>query len=219
MSSTLSPADCRTLRKILQDLGTTSPRASLLVGDQDRSLAAEVCIDGGRSESGRKDEVRYSERLYNYGDETEKGYEDEDDSMELSDADIEDHDHEDTIEDIMNLPDQTAPPTPPQDFSSLYPHDQAIPKEVKDIKLRRAAIEEELEHDLQAQQNGNVAAMDDVTCDYISAVDGYRNDEVQLSDGPEFRAVQKIQAEIGMSVIDDDEAASELEVREMATPS
>jgi hypothetical protein len=218
-SSTLSPADCRTLIKILQDVGTASPQASLHVGDRDRSLAAEVRVNGGRSESGREDEMRYSERLYNYGDETEEGYEDEDDSIDLSDADIEDYDNDDTIEDIMNLPGQTAPPAPPQDFSSLYPHDQATPQEVKDIKLRRAAIEEELKHDLRAQQNGNVAAMDDITCDYISAVDGYRDDTLQLSDDPEFQAVQKIQAEIGMSVIGDDEAASELEVCEMARPS
>lgn len=249
-SASLSPADCRTLKKILQDVRTASPRAPQHVGDRGKSLSAEISIDSESSASGREDEVQYSEKQYDYGDEAEEGYEDEDDSMDLSDVVEEVHYADgDTIEDIMNLPGRTASPAPSQDFSSFYHHNQATPEEIRDIKLRRASIEKELEDELLAQQHGDMADqevkdiklrraairkeledelltqqhvyvpdMEGDTCDYISAVDGFRDDALHLSDDPEFRAVQEIQAEIGMSVIADEEAESELEVCEEAEP-
>jgi hypothetical protein len=218
---TLSPADCLTLQKILKDVRGPVPTSSPLRSTKNESMISVAKVD---EESGESGEEKHDE----VGDEAEDGYEDEDDSMEFSDATehegdggddeeggvgIMDEDG-DTIEDIMNLPGQTAPPAPPQDFGRFHTHGHTTPDETKEIKRRRATIEMALEDERLDQERRTLTAIESDILDRELGLDG-QDDAVNLSDDPEFQAVQAIQAEIGMSVIADEEPG-ELEVRDAA---
>ncbi|KAF1830640.1 hypothetical protein BDW02DRAFT_92188 [Decorospora gaudefroyi] len=140
----LSPADCRTLEKILHDVRGSSPISStpyfshVAPGSPGIAATASSSVYSGDEDDDGREFVD--------GDERDTGYEDEDDSMELSDSEQTSAEAEDgdTIEDIMNLPGKTAPPAPIQDFSSLYAHDQPTPDEAMQMRLHRAVIEREL---------------------------------------------------------------------------
>jgi hypothetical protein len=165
---------------------------------------------------------------YAYADEREEGYEDEDESMELSDVDevpgvgeedmggyqSEDWSGEekngDTIEDVMNLPGKSAPPAPFQDFSGFYPHDQPTPDENKGMRVKRLIIEKDLDEQARRQALEQAA----------EAANGVDDIEVAMFDGqgreldsihvPGFQALQD---EIGMHAVEDEEAvAGALEV-------
>jgi hypothetical protein len=218
--SPLSPSDCRTLKKIIEDVQSPSRAASpLLTEHNDRLLGIVESTDDGSSDTGHEDEAQYTEKQYDYGDEADEGYADEDDSMDLSDAgpDVtvvhedesmlvgDDDSREylwsdgDTIEDIMNTPGKTAPPAPEQDLGGVYLCDQPTPDETKVIKLQCVVIEvvggqERMEHERQ-----EAAAIGDKTIglDMTSIED--QDDPVVLSGDPEFQAAEAVQAEIGMS--------------------
>jgi hypothetical protein len=226
--SPLSPSDCRTLKKILEDVQSPSRTASLLLAEHNHSLLGIESTDDGSSDMGHEDEVQYD-----YGDEADEGYADEDDSMDLSDAGQNDSvvykdesilasDHDtreyvwsdgDTIEDIMNTPGKTAPPAPKQEHSDVCLHGQPTPDETKVIKLQRAAIEEVVRQERIEQERQNAAAIGDETIglDVTSMED--QDHAVVLSDDPEFQAVETVQAEMGMKFADHSvEEAIEVEV-------
>lgn len=233
---TMSPADCRTLKKLLNDVQNPSPLTSLIASEHDES-----------SGTGLEDEVQYTEPLLGHGDEREEGYEDEDGSMELSDIAEESSDDinvasdeataqdesvlrnvddsvyvwsdGNTIEDIMNTPGKTAPPAPEQNLSGVYTHGQSTPEDIRDIKARRAEMERELEEEGLNHEQHDVAAIDDGAFGPDVYSNEEENDAVDLSDDAEFRAIEAVQAEIGMSVMKDyEEPVVELEVRIMMTP-
>ncbi|KAF2831809.1 hypothetical protein CC86DRAFT_463601 [Ophiobolus disseminans] len=234
----LSPADCRALEKLLNDVRTPSPLAPLSVSEQDQSLLSNDGADES-SETGAEDEVQYTEPRFNYGDEREEGYEDEDDSMELSDvadesqgdvgaADDEDTAQDqsvlsnvddsvyvwsdgDTVEDIMNTPGKTAPPAPEQDLSGVYARDQSTPEDIRNIKARRAEIEKEVENELMEHEEHEVAGIEDEAFGPDAYSDGEDDNAVDLSDDPEIQAIEAAQAEIRMSALEADEAVVELE--------
>jgi hypothetical protein len=232
--SPLSPSDCRTLKKILKDVQSPSRTASpLLTEHNDCLLGIVKSTDDGSSDVGHEDEVQYTEKQYDYGDEADEGYADEDDSMDLSDAGQNDSvvyedesilasDHDtreyvwsdgDTIEDFMNTPGKTAPPAPKQEPSDVYLHGQPTPDETKVINLQRAAIEEVVRQERIEQERQNAAAIGDETIglDMTSMED--QDDAVVLSDDPEFQAVETVQAEMGMKFVDHSvEEAIEVEV-------
>jgi len=239
---TLSPADCRTLKKLLVDVRTPSPLASSTnVDAHDESLLSVDAGGDANSDAGVEDQVQYTELQYEHGDEREEGYEDEDDSMELSDVADEDRDDVyatgleaaeegqsmvsnvddsvyvwsdgDTIEDIMNTPGKTAPPAPQLDLSGVYPHEQSTPDEVREIKARRAAIEKEVGDERLEQEGHDVAVIEDEEFG-PDAMSDDEDDAVNLSDDPEIQAIEAVQAETGMTIIEgDEEAMVELEVR------
>ncbi|KAF1842791.1 uncharacterized protein K460DRAFT_340230 [Cucurbitaria berberidis CBS 394.84] len=214
----LSPADCRTLGKILSDVRSPSPLSVPDVSEVDASfLSATAATDKNRA-SAYKDDAQYEDEQYECGDEREGGYEDEDGSMELSDVDGQEPlglaEYEpDTIEDIMNLPGQTAPPAPVQDFSNLYAHDLPADYEMKKKQelAARASIEEALEKQrLEHEGVQLVAAEDDRYEDYM-ALDEMQGEELDFSEDPVFQALQ---VEIGMRAMNkDEEEEGEVEVR------
>jgi hypothetical protein len=231
--SPLSPSDCRTLKKILEDVQSPSRTASPLLAEHNDNLLGIESTDEGSSDTGHEDEVQYTEKQYDYGDEADEGYADEDDSMDLSDAGQDDSvvyedesilasDHDtreyvwsdgDTIEDIMNTPGKTAPPTPKQELGEVYLHGQPTPAETKMINLRRAAIEEVVRQERVEQERQNAAAIGDETIglDMTSMED--QDHAAVLSDDPEFQAVETVQAEMGMKFADHSvEEAIEVEV-------
>jgi hypothetical protein len=85
--SSLSPADCRTLHKILEHVHIPSTSESTGASEQSESLLSFSAGEDASSDPGCEDEVQYG-----HGEETEEGYADEDNSMELSD-DAEDELH------------------------------------------------------------------------------------------------------------------------------
>jgi hypothetical protein len=232
--SPLSPSDCRTLKKILEDVQSPSRTVSpLLTEHNDCLLGIVESTDDGSSDTGHEDEVQYTEKQYDYGDEADEGYADEDDSMDLSDAGQNDSvvyedesilasDHDtreyvwsdgDTIEDIMNTPGKTAPPAPKQELGGVCLHGQPTPDETKVIKLQRAAIEEAVRQERIKQERQDAAAIGDgrIGLDVTSMED--QDDAVVLSDDPEFQAVETVQAEMGMKFVDHSvEEAIEVEV-------
>ncbi|KAF1911644.1 hypothetical protein BDU57DRAFT_552046 [Ampelomyces quisqualis] len=178
------PADSRTLKKILDHVQSPSPAAPPAYRERDDTSTSSDLNGDGSSDTGIEDEVDYVEKHYDHGDEVDDGYEDEDDSMELSDpedatlAEIEfkertnstalDEDEReyvwsdgDTIEDIMNKPGQTAPPGPQQDLDGVYAHDQPTPDALRKIKSRRTALEGALAIERPKQEHETAATLAD----------------------------------------------------------
>jgi hypothetical protein len=237
----LSPADCRTLEKILEDTRSPSPLASHA---RDESLLSVESFQDGSSDTGVEDTVQYTDRQHDHGDESDDGYEDEDDSMDLSDTvdegfhdgdDVDNEDHGegpstlsvdeepeyewsdgDTIEDIMNMPGKTAPPARQQDLGGMYTHDQPTSDKTKEIKLKRASLERALvrERVNQERRAAMSAGSDGVHFDATSLED--QDIAVNLSDDPEIQAVQDLQinqSRADMSALEEDiDRGVELEV-------
>jgi hypothetical protein len=239
--SPMTPADCRTLKKILEDVHSPSPFASPVMQRQDDSMLSVDLTEDGSSDTGIEDEVPYTEPQYVCGDELEAGYEDEDDSMELSDAGGESPDDAghadasasdadqsivtsqeddsvyvwsdgDTIEDIMNTPGKTAPPARPQHLDGVYLRDIATPDETKEIKQQRATLEMAVVKERVAQELQDALVLEDET----SYPDEYAYDEhedaIDLSDVSKFQAPQQIEGKTGLSMLEEEDAAAELEV-------
>lgn len=157
----------------------------------------------------------YGKCCYGHGDEREDGYEDEDDSMELSDVDaVPGHGHEqrdgDTVEDIMNLPGNKAPAVSVQDFGAFYPRDEAMSDEAKETKDHRELIEEHLRQQVLVQDDADEVA------ETFGDTEGYTDmdlAEAEESHGEDTEGVQALQEDILMHSLEEEEAdASALEV-------
>jgi hypothetical protein len=220
--SPMTPADLRTLKKILNDTQSPSPPISPVIRQQDDSLLNITTSEDRSSDTGIEDEVQYVEKQFNYGDEREEGYEDEDDSMELSDEGLEDYEAQgsvllddeereyvwsdgDTIEDIMNTPGQTASPARPQDIDGVYQHNPPMPGDIKEIKLQRVAVEQVVKQERLDQENREAAAIGDETAGLDQASIQEQDDAVELSGDSDFQTVQTARAQTGLSRIEEDE--------------
>jgi hypothetical protein len=268
----LSPADCRTLKMLLTDVRTPSPLASSSVGEQDGSLLSigDDTAGDDDSDAGNEDQVQYTELQYAVGDKRQGGYQDEDDSMQLSDTtegaaqyipgderdegyadedesmdfsdvageETDDYDVRsasttdveqrklsdasngghvwsdgDTIEDIMNIPGKTASLGRELDLGGVYRHDQSTPEHVWEIKAQRAEIEKEVEAERLDQERRDAAVIEKEAFGPDAISDEETDDAVHLSDDTEFRAIEAVQAEIGMTLIEHEEdTVVELEV-------
>jgi hypothetical protein len=189
-------------------------------GYQDENESMELSDAGVDEEEmgGHRSENWDDEEKPRDGDEHDAGYKDEDDSMELSDTEQEQDEEKDgdTIEDVMNLPDKTAPPAPVQDFSSFYVHDQPTPDEAKETRLKRAEIEKELEEQVRNQELERAIETSDGTCDFkVSLFDAHD----KKLDPMHVHGFQALQEEIGMHAVEDEEAvAGALEVSTISPP-
>jgi hypothetical protein len=214
----LTPSDCRTLKKILDDANGSPPALSPAKKQQDERLLSVAATENGSSDTGNKDEVQYSKTQYGYGDELEAGYEDEDDSMELSDGDLNGHDAEgsgddgDTTEDIMNTPGTTAPPARPQHLDGIYQHDSPT-RDDAELRVKRAAIEEAVKKERFNQEHEEAF---DVPYDsgYLDVASIKRQDvSLNLFVDSFFQTAQITQVQSGLSRIEeDDETEFELDV-------
>jgi hypothetical protein len=131
-----------------------------------------------------------------HGDERQDGYQDEDDSMELSDGDdasgAGDKEDGDTIEDVMNLPGKTATPVPVQDYSRFYAQGTPTPDGVKQVRLRRASIERDLEAQCRQQERLQTATItEDGLYDADVPVDVVPNDGLAVEHVGDLRASQE----------------------------
>ncbi|KAI4953530.1 hypothetical protein J4E91_002377 [Alternaria rosae] len=163
--SKLSPADCRTLQKILNDVRSPSSlsRTSYFNDAPARRLNLTATPIGNIGE----EQLSHEEEDLGRGDEQEQGYEDEDDSMELSDGEdafgIDGKEAGDTIEDVMNLPGKTAPVAPVHDYISFCAHDQPALDGTEGLQLFRFSIEEGLKEQCRHQERAQaIVATDSV---------------------------------------------------------
>jgi hypothetical protein len=192
----LSPADCRTLQKILHDVRSSSPVSPTPYFSESACAkgGSDTYTHVGNEESHGKKRLETftpcDEEPFTFGDERDEGYEDEDDSMESSDVDVVQHENEDgdTIEDIMNLPGKMAPAVPVQDFSAYYVHDRPTPDETRETRAHREELEKRLEEERETQERKKAV-------------------EVQSEglDGAEDRAFQTLREEMGMSAVEDED--------------
>ena len=213
-SSSLSPADCRTLNKLLNDVWTPSSLASPAVSDL--SEPSTSTAEDDVSDAGLEDTVHYTEPLLEPGDEREDGYADEDESMDLSIEQVTTTDTDastlslddsayvwsdgDTVEDVMNTPGKKIPPAPELDLSGLN-----VRPENEEIAARRAEIEKEVKQERLDQEQAEAGAEDD---GFGPDADSYDEDDaVVLSDDPDFKAIEAIHA----TVYDKEDAIVELE--------
>jgi hypothetical protein len=235
----LSPADCRTLKKLLSDTQTPSPHASPTPHKQDERLLSTDLDEDDSSDTGAEDEMQYTEPYVHYANEREDGYVDEDDSMELSDTsdkgsdDVDTSDHEeaveqgedmygevedgmyvwsdgDNIEDVLNTPGTTTPGAPEQDFSGVYGDEQCMSGEDIEIKARRAELEKEVEFERVDQGQQE---QHEVT---LGEAEGFGpdafSDEGEDNGADLAEAIEALQAKVVTSVIPDEEVIVELEV-------
>jgi hypothetical protein len=203
--SPLTPSDCHTLKKILQDVQSPSRAASPLPANRnERHLGIDV-TDDGSSDMNNEDGVKYTKKQHDYGDEADEGYEDEDESMLLRDNSTCEcvWSNGDTIEDIRNTLGKTAPPALEQNFGGVYLHDQPKSDETKKIELQRAAVEEVLEGERADQERQDVVTIGDQAISLNAAIMEDQDDAAALSGDLEFQAGEAVQAEIGMSFVDE----------------
>lgn len=199
--SKLSPADCRTLQKILNDVRSPSSlsRTSYFNDTPARRLNLTATPIGNIG----KEQLSHEEEDLGRGDEQEQGYEDEDDSMELSDGEdafgIDGKEAGDTIEDVMNLPGKTAPVTPVHDYISFCAHDQPALDGTEGLQLCRFSIEEDLKEQCRQQERAQA----------IAATDGVFDTDARILDAScQALAVDKIsdhrtlQEDIGMHPVE-----------------
>ena len=140
----LSPADCRTLHKLLVDVGSSSPLSlQPLCSAKSSSPPAS---DGGTTDliiPEDEDDSFHEMEQFDYANEQEAGYEDDDDSMELNDTDESLDTQEqgsDTVGVLMNLPRATVPSLPVQDFDSFCGHDKPTLAKSKALYSGRSAV-------------------------------------------------------------------------------
>jgi hypothetical protein len=205
---------------------------------QDNSLLSVDSAEDGSSDTGFEDLVQYSAPQFDHGEELEAGYKDEDDSMGLSDAGLDDtidadtravhadqsivsgHEddsvyvwsHGDTIEDIMNTPGNTAPPARPQHLDGVYRNGTLMPEEKTKIEIKRAALEKALVKERVTQELEDALVIEDETIFQDETVFEEQDNAMDLSDDSEFLAVQEIQAKTGLSMIEEEDAEVEFEV-------
>jgi hypothetical protein len=242
-SSSLSPTDCRTLKKILGDVRSPPPLVFPTFREHEKSThsnnSANIKISGSDDES----EGLYSDKRYGCDDEMKQAYEDDGYSMEMSntvEADVEETNitydrvfaddksimsnisdereyvwsDGDTIEDIMNLPGSIASPAPQQDLTCVYQHDEPTPHETKEIILHRAVLEKVVQDERLVQECRDAAAIKDQTIGLNANTTSGQNDLISLCRNLDLQTIEAVHADMGMSVVEDDaEAAVEREVR------
>ena len=204
--SKFSPADCRTLQKILRDVRSPSPLSATSYFDETpaRKLNLTAIPNGSLAE----ERVAQKEKVFDSGDEREGGYEDEDDSMELSDEEdafsTGGQKEGDTIEDVMNLPGKTAPPAPVQDYSSFYTHDKPTPDEPGKLQLRRASIETDLKEQCRQQECASAIAATDGVFDTDALNHSVSSHALAIDEGSDLKNLQE---DIGMHPVEDRQVA------------
>lgn len=242
-SSSLSPTDCRTLKKILGDVRSPPPLVFPNCREHQKSTHSDDSANAKISGSDDESEGLYRDKRYGCDDEMKEAYEDDGYSMEMSntvEADVEETnitydrvitDDEsimsnnsdereyvwsdgDTIEDIMNSPGSIASLAPQQDLTCLYQHDEPTPHETKEIMLHRTVIEKVVQDERLVQERRDAAAIKDQTIRLNATTISGQNDLISLCRNSDLQTIEAVHADIGMSVVEDDaEAAVELEVR------
>lgn len=187
-----SPADYRTLQKILHDVRSPSPLSPTpYFSDKPANrLSLTLTPNGDADEDGVSCEGAELAR----GDEQQDGYEDEDDSMELSDGEDAigaDEENSDTIEDVMNLPGRTVPPVPVHDYSSFYVHDEPLSDGAGELGLCRASIERDLAEQCRQQESAQTVATADCIYDADVPIDGIPDDTPAIDDSHDLMALQE----------------------------
>ncbi|KAI4674647.1 uncharacterized protein J4E84_010517 [Alternaria hordeiaustralica] len=205
--SNFSPADCRTLQKILHDVRSPSPLSATSYFDE--TPARKLNLAATPTGSLAEERVAQKEKVFDSGDEREQGYEDEDDSMELSDEEdafsTGGQKDGDTIEDVMNLPGKTAPLVPVQDYSSFYTHDKPTPYEPGKLQLRRASIEKDLEEQCRQQERASAIAATDGVFDTDALNHGVSSQALAIDEGSDLKNLQE---DIGMHPVEDEQVAT-----------
>ncbi|KAI4609803.1 hypothetical protein J4E80_008449 [Alternaria sp. BMP 0032] len=205
--SNFSPADCRTLQKILHDVRSPSPLSATSYFDE--TPARKLILTATPTGSLAEEQVAQKEKVFDSGDEREGGYEDEDDSMELSDGEdafgIDGNEAGDTIEDVMNLPGKTAPPAPVQDYSSFYTHDKPTPDEPGKLQLRCASIEKDLKQQCRQQECASGIAATDGVFDTDALNHGVSSQALTIDEGSDLKNLQE---DIGMHPVADEQVAT-----------
>ncbi|KAI4707519.1 hypothetical protein J4E89_007623 [Alternaria sp. Ai002NY15] len=200
--SNFSPADCRTLQKILHDVRSPSPLSATSYFDE--TPAKKLNLTATPTGSLAEERVAKKEKVFDSGDEREGGYEDEDDSMELSDGEdafgIDGREAGDTIEDVMNLPGKTAPPAPVQDYSSFYAHDKPAPAGTEGLHLRRTSIEEDLKEQCRQQERAQAIAATDGVFDTDALNHDVSSQELAIDEASDHKHLQE---GIGMHPMED----------------
>jgi hypothetical protein len=129
-----------------------------------------------------------------HGDERQDGYEDEDDSMELSDGEdafATDERDSDTIEDIMNMPGKMASSVPVRDYSTFYPHNQQASDGARELECRRASIEKSLKEQCRQQKRVQKAAAADGDYDFDMPIDGVSDHRLAIAETFDLKAFHK----------------------------
>ncbi|KAI4613118.1 hypothetical protein J4E83_007529 [Alternaria metachromatica] len=205
--SNFSPADCRTLQKILRDVRSPSPLSATSYFDD--TPARKLNLTATPTGSLAEERVAQKEKVFDSGDEREGGYEDEDDSMDLSDE--EDafgtgrQKDGDTIEDVMNLPGKTTPPVADQDFSRFYAHDKPTPDEPSKLQLRRASIEKDLKEQCRQQECASAIAATDGVFDTDALNHGVSSQALAIDGNSDLKNLQE---DIGMHPVEEEQAAT-----------
>jgi hypothetical protein len=199
--SRLSPADCRTLQKILHDVHSPSPLPKTSYSSEEPKSRLDLTATPTGSVGEEKVICRDEE--FDGGDEREGGYQDEDGSMELSDDEdpfgIDGQKDRDTIEDVMNLPGKTALPMPVQDYSTLYPHNQPASGEAEQLQSRRASIERDLTEQCQQQGRALTLMTTDGVFDTDTSIHGVKSHKSAVDDAG---GLQTVQGDIGMHSVE-----------------
>ncbi|KAI4640291.1 hypothetical protein J4E93_008496 [Alternaria ventricosa] len=205
--SNFSPADCRTLQKILHDARSPSPLSATSYFD--KTPARKLNLTATPTGSLAEERIAQKEKAFDSGDEREGGYEDEDDSMELSDGEdafgIDGKEAGDTIEDVMNLPGKTASPVLVQDYSSFYAHDKPTPGEPERLQLRRASIENDLKEQCLQQERASAIAATDGVFDTDALNHSVSNQALAIDEGSDLKNLQE---DIGMHPVEDEQVAT-----------
>jgi hypothetical protein len=202
--SHLSPADCRTLQKILHDVRSPSPlpKTSYFSEEPTSRLDLTATPTGSVGE----ERVICKDEEFDGGDEREGGYEDEDSSMELSDDEdafgIDGQKDRDTIEDVMNVPGKTALPVPAQDYSNFYSHDQPASGKAEKLQSRRASIERDLTEQCQQQGRASPLITTDGVFDTDTSIGGATSHTLAVDN---TGGLQTLQGDIGMHSVEDEQ--------------
>ena len=205
--SNFSPADCRTLQKILHDVRSPSPLSATSYFDE--TPARKLNLTATPTGSLAEERVAQKEKVFDSGDEREGGYEDEDDSMELSDGEdafsTGGQKDGDTIEDVMNLPGKTAPPVPVLDYGSFYTHDKPTLDEPGKLQLRRAAIEKDLQEQCRQQECASAIAATDGIFDTDALNHDVSSQALAIEEASDRKHLQE---GIGMHPVEDERVAT-----------
>ena len=145
--------------------------------------------------------------MFDFGDEREQGYEDEDDSMELSDEEdtfsTGGQKDGDTTEDVMNPLGKTAPPAPVQDYSRFYAHGVPAPDHPEARKLHLDAIEKQLEEHFRKIERAAGVAATDGAFDIDALNPGIPSQTLAVDKASELKTLQE---DIGMHPVEDGKA-------------
>ncbi|RYN30673.1 hypothetical protein AA0112_g6905 [Alternaria arborescens] len=187
-----SPAGCRTRQKMLHDVRSPSPLSPTPYfsdGPASQSILTET-----PNSNNYKDKMSCENHQSAHGDERKDGYEDEDDSMELSDGEGAfgtDEKDSDTIEDIMNMTGKMASSVPVRDYSRFYPHNQQASDGARELECRRASIENSLKEQYRQQKRVQKAAVAGGDYDFDMPIDGVSDHRLAIAETFDLKAFHK----------------------------